>query len=157
MSNKKTTALYGFIILMGVLPLLILGYSSYQSRHFSCESEITIIRDDVSYDVIMHYTFDGRAGRYHSTGLMHENGKPMIQTNRSVDFNYTYINENMILVSLGNNKDPKDLNLLLPGLPDFYRYSGRGISLRVVRENASSYLFMHNNAPLFYCTRIERD
>lgn len=142
---------------MGVVPLLILVYLSYQSRHFSCEGEITLIRDDASYDVIMHYTFDGRKGSYHSVGLLQKNGMPITQTNRSIAFNYLYVNKDMLLVSGENNDIPNDVNLLLPLIPDFYRYSGRGISLKVVRENASSYLFMHNNAPLFYCTQTERD
>lgn len=131
------------------------AFVSYQKKHFSCESEVTLIQGEAVYDVIMDYAFNDGAGRFHSVGNLQADGKS-INISKTLSFTYVQENGNIIMTSEDNHVSDKSLDSQIPYIPDFFSYSGRGMSMKIIQQNQSGYLFIHNDAPLFYCTRTKR-
>lgn len=157
MKNKTHTFSWSLLIMLIIALLIFTFYLYYKNRHFSCESELNIIMGSSSYNVITHYTFAGGTGKYHSLGVLQENGKPVLTVNKAFDFKYSKQDGSLMLMSVDNSPEPELLDSLIPNLPDFFSFSGRGLSVRLLQVNKFSYLFFHNNEPLFYCTRTDRD
>lgn len=156
MKNKTHVFLWPFLTMLMTALLFCTCYLYYKNRHFSCESELNIIIGSSSYNVITHYTFSGGTGKYHSLGVLREKGKPVLTVNKAFDFKYSKQDDSLMLMSVDNSPEPELLDSLIPNLPDFFSFSGRGLSVRLLQVNKFSYLFFHNNEPLFYCTRTDR-
>lgn len=127
-------------------------FVSYQKKHFSCESEVTLIEGEAVYNVIMDYTFNDGAGSFHSVGHLQVEGKS-VNISKTLSFTYIQEDNNIVMTSEDNHVSAKTLGTQMPYIPDFFSYSGRGMSMKVIKENDAGYLFIHNNAPFFYCTR----
>ncbi|MFO6300239.1 hypothetical protein [Rahnella selenatireducens] len=155
MKNRYHTVLWAVISGLSILALS-LYYLYCKNNYFSCESELEIITHQGRYNVIMNYSFSRGLGRYHAIGVIQEKDKSELTVNKAFDFKYSRQGDSLVLMSVDNSPEPEQLDLLIPHLPDFFSYGGRGISVRLVKVNRFSYLFFHNNEPLFYCTRTDR-
>lgn len=140
------------IIILIFLSAGFWAFVSYQKKHFSCESEVTLIQGDAVYNVILDYAFYDGVGQFHSVGSLQADGKS-INISKTLSFTYVQENDNIIMTSDDNHVSAKSLDIQVPYIPDFFSYSGRGMSIQIIQENQSGYLFIHNDAPLFYCTR----
>jgi hypothetical protein len=140
-------------VLLVIALFVVRKYITWQNDHFSCESHLTIVDHASTYDVIMHFAFNGGEGKYESTGRYLQNGIPPVVMTNNFNFKYWRENGRVVMVSVDNNVSPKNINYFLPNLPDFFRFKDRGMSVRIVPENAMSYTFIYEDAPLFYCTR----
>ncbi|OAT28953.1 hypothetical protein M975_3600 [Buttiauxella brennerae ATCC 51605] len=151
MKTRKAAYCWVLIVLLIALPLSLSWYQSYQKDHFSCDATTNIVGENISYDMITHLTFDNGSGTYSSLGILKEKGKPEINTNNNFSFKYWHEDGKIIMISGEHSELEKVFSQYFPQTPDFFIYRERGISLKMIRENVSSYLFSYDNTPLFYC------
>ncbi|MBK5145676.1 hypothetical protein I2494_18540 [Budviciaceae bacterium BWR-B9] len=153
MNNKKAVIRIVLIFTLAFSPLFLAGYLSWKSNHFACESEITVISNKGSYDAIMLFTFNGGEGWYSSVGDLQEAGQPTKKTSHEMRFRYVLDNKDIVMISEQTDANPGRLDKLSYLVPDFFRIQGRGISIHLLHQNVSSYIFTQDNMPLFYCAQ----
>lgn len=151
MINRKNLLSYILITLFALSPLLWIGFSHYKTNHFSCQSKINLLHKEDRYSVIMTYHFAGGAGQIESRGEYFQAGKVLKKISRDMNFTYSRQGDNLVMVSSEKYDDSSIVNLLTPFTPDFFRYSERGLSMKLVQQNAGAYLFTLNETPIFYC------
>lgn len=153
MKMNKTALSWTLIALVIVTPLLSAWYIHYQRNHFSCESHLTIVDDNYLVDIIADYSFTGGEGLYEASGDYIQLGQPPIPISNKITFNYWRDADNLILVSSDTNERPKRSQPFRHTIPDFFQNRDRGLKMEIIPANASSYLFIYGNAPVFYCTK----
>ncbi|WMY73542.1 hypothetical protein RHD99_19135 [Buttiauxella selenatireducens] len=141
------------ITIISLLPLLFGEYIRYQRSHVSCDSELILnsAKGEV-VRVIMTYRFGSSEGSYNATGTYFHEGKT-IEINDDFLFNYYLKSDHLILISREDKSKPSELEEANSISPDFFNYSGRGIIMRLSKENSAGYLFSIDNTPIFYCKR----
>lgn len=144
------------IVLAIALPLIVTGYNHWQRNHFVCDTNIIIVDEDSVLDESATYTFTNGHGDYQSFGQYTQKDRPPVAVSNKVTFEYWHEEGRIIMVSNETNELPRREDPLLAQMPDFYHLRDRGISIELVRANASSAYFLYGQAPVFYCTRPER-
>ncbi|MDI3361335.1 hypothetical protein QQF21_09875 [Lelliottia sp. V89_10] len=153
MKMNKTALSWTLIALAIVTPLLYAWYIHYQRNHFSCESHLTIVDDNYILDVVADYSFSGGTGNYETSGDYIQLGQPPVPISNKIEFNYWREGDSVIMVSSDTNERPKRSQAFRHNIPDFFQVRDRGLKMEIIPANASSYLFIYGNAPVFYCTK----
>lgn len=142
---------YTLLAVAALSPLTYLGYTMYQQEHFSCQAEIVISKDNNNYATLMYYRFDGGTGTLVASGVFKRNGQEIAKISKELTFYYWKEGKSIIMVSANKFDDKESVALLNTLTPDFFLYSDRGMTIQLKRQNASSYLFIQSDTPLFSC------
>lgn len=153
MKRIKKALLVVLMSITACIPFLAGYYLKYRDTNYSCDSELYARNANEHYGLIMHYRFNNGFGNYHATGLTTLSDGTVIPMNRSLAFRYTFEGDVFNLVSQNNDDNPEDLNNPTTLVPDFFRFSGRGLTILSRRESNMGYLIILGNTPLFYCKR----
>ncbi|MFB0712924.1 hypothetical protein ACEU59_17380 [Buttiauxella noackiae] len=144
------------LLAAGVFLTTIFYWVKYQDDNFTCEGEINIIRDNVAFNALLHFKFNNGKGYFNSLGNLSKDGKVTERLSKALTFNYTNYHGYIIMLSGENKTSYTKENPLAHIVPDFFLYSERGFQIKMIRQNASSYLFLQEETPLFYCTRTNK-
>lgn len=155
MKNYKKIAGMVLIALLACIPLVMSIYAKTNNNNFSCDGEITIQNLDETYNVVMHYRFNNGIGNYIATGVIQNADNSTRPISKSFTFHYTQEGDNLTLLSNEDINSSVDTNTPDVLVPDFFRTSGRGLSIRLKRENLTGALIILGNTPVFYCKRSQ--
>jgi hypothetical protein len=156
MKSIKKALTVALITIAACAPFLTGYYLKVRQTNYSCDSEIYARNADEHYNLIMNYHFSNGSGNYHAIGLTTFNDGTIIPMDRNLTFRYTFVDDVLTLVSQNNDDNPEDLNNPTTLVPDFFRFSGRGLTIRSKRESNMGYLIILGNTPIFYCKRTAR-
>lgn len=131
-------------------------WKQYQKTHFMCEGEINISHDNITFNSLLHFKFNNGKGYFNSLGRLTRDGKVTEGLSKALTFDYTTYRGYIIMLSGENKTSYTKENPLAHIVPDFFLYSERGFQIKMIRQNASSYLFLQEETPLFYCTQTKK-
>lgn len=151
MINSKNVVWLTLLVVAAISPVTYIGYTMYQKNHFSCQAEVVISKNNTYYTTLMNYHFDGGTGTLEASGSFKRDGVEIDKINKKLSFNYWRKGDSIIMVSSNKYDDKESVALLNTFTPDFYLYSDRGLTIQLKRQNASSYLFVQSDTPLFSC------
>lgn len=155
MKNKNLMLLAAFGLFVALLPLLVLWYYDYQSDHFSCESETTFYKNGYTFSTILHFSFRNGTGTFDALGEYKAPGKPTQKVTQKLDFEYWKEGYHILLLSKENDRNQSNINSLSAIVPDFFLLRSRGLSLKFLAQNSTSYLVVEDDMPLLYCIRTD--
>lgn len=157
MKNYKLYLLVSFLSLIAILPFLGGYYLQHKNVNFACDGEM-VLHDNHAYThVFLHFRFDKNSGTYNVAGNSTLNNGQRITISQNSSFSYTTAKtstgSDLVLVSLEDIIYPGNLGHANAVIPDFFRFRGRGVSLRISRVNDAGYLFQRDATPVLYCKR----
>ncbi|TNV20482.1 hypothetical protein FH968_10795 [Buttiauxella sp. B2] len=153
MKNRKFILLGILVVVFSCLPLLWLEFQSWQNNHFSCEGDLTLITKDGVINAKLKFHFNNGDGEYYGVSKQIVANKPEQDVNRSVRFKYWLEKNEVLMVSEGTSDESELANSLTQNIPDFFRYKGRGLNLRLVTQGYAGFVIVEDDLPLFYCAR----
>lgn len=123
----------------------------YRTQHFSCQNEITVVRNEARLNLVSRFFFDGTKGHFNASGTLNfSDGAPQ-QVDQSVHFDFWLIKQKLIAVATDENFHSKNIESAPIVLPAFLLHSGNGIALEMIKINSAAYLINKNKMPYFYC------
>ncbi|MCU6669250.1 hypothetical protein M8013_10870 [Enterobacteriaceae bacterium H4N4] len=153
MKMNKLTARWMLTGIAIITPVLAAGYIHHQRDDFSCESRVTVVDKHDYVDVLVSFSFHDGKGLYQASGEDNKPNQPPVAVSNNVMFDYWREDGRMIMVSSETNELPKVTLPFRVNIPDFFRHRERGLRMQVVPANSSSYYFIYNNSPVFYCSK----
>lgn len=151
MKNPKKVISCTLLALLALSPLAYFGYIKYQDDHFTCQTEVKIIKKNSEYSAIVNFHFEEGNGTINTAGVFKEDGVEVARINKKLAFVYWNEGKSTIMVSSIEHADKDTVAQLNTLTPDFFLYSDRGMLLQLKRENASTYLFVQAGTPIFSC------
>lgn len=157
MKNYKFYLLVSFFSLIAILPFLGGYYLKYNNENFACDGEMILHDSHAHTHVFLHFRFYKNIGTYNVSGSSTFNNGQSITISQNSSFSYTTVatttGNDLVLVSLEDIIYPGNLGHANAVIPDFFRFRGRGVSLRISRVNDAGYLFQRDATPVLYCKR----
>lgn len=151
MKNTKKVISCTLLALLALSPLAYFGYIKYQDDHFSCQTEVNIIKKNSEYSAIMNFHFEAGNGTIDTAGVFKEDGVEVARINKKLAFVYWNEGGSTIMVSSIEHVDKDTVAQLNTLTPDFFLYGDRGVSFKLKRENASTYIFIQAGTPILSC------
>lgn len=153
MNNKHYLILLCLGGMIALVPFLVWLNERYNEGYFSCTSSVTLIRDDNTLNVDLHYSFSDGSGVVETSGAISSPDGSKVEIARKFNFSYERDGHDYIFISEKGYKKPLDTPLFNPVIPDFYLLSNRGLSVKIYKQKPGGYVFVTNNIPLFYCKK----
>lgn len=148
--NSKRLIRFLFAII-ALLPFFVGEYARYQRTHFSCDSELFIQSAEEKIHITMNFHFENGLGSYNATGTHVINGNVLKNIHKHFIFDYYRESDYLILISRGYDSNPVTTDSFDTFIPDFFRYSKRGISLKIGKGNSEGYIISMDKTPVLYC------
>ncbi|SUW64047.1 Uncharacterised protein [Buttiauxella agrestis] len=157
MKNYKLYLWMSFFSLIAILPFLGGYYLQHKNTNFACDGEMVLHDSHAHTHVFLHFRFYKNTGTYNVSGNSIFNNGQRIVISQNSSFSYTTVESStgsdLVLVSLEDIIYPGNLGHANAVIPDFFRFRGRGVSLRISRVNDTGYLFQRDATPVLYCKR----
>ncbi|GKX54683.1 hypothetical protein SOASR030_07950 [Leminorella grimontii] len=152
MNKKGVFALWGVAILMSIGAAGLTFMKTSSVSDFSCQGEVVVIpighKTKMASSIKFNFT-DGN-GRYDSNATVTQTGVPDQSFSNTIYFKYWREGDETVMLSDSNNALSETLKPLLD-IPDFFLYRDRGIALKILKINRNSFMFTHDDTPIFYC------
>lgn len=146
-------ALWGITILLGIITGWVAYREHHKQTHFTCQNEITAFNSRVKMTSDNGFTFDGSQGRYTATGSFSIDGQPSQKINNTFGFNYWLLDKKIIIMANEESQHPSSFEHIPLYLPDVVFHRDMAIVLNIIKINASAYLLLRNDVPIFYCKK----
>lgn len=143
-----------FFSVIAILPMICGEYAHYQRTHFSCDSEFFAQSSNEKIKIIVTYHFSNGTGNYNAMGHSVSTENVVTPINRHFPFNYYHENGRILFISSEDEDNPKGPGEADTFVPDFFRFSDRGINVRSIKENSTGYLISLGDTPMLYCKRL---
>lgn len=138
-------------LIAAIFCIASISITAWKQTHFTCESQLSIVDEYGSEDIIMHFRFLGKTGQLETRGkYITKKGKVTPTSNRG-DFTFWREGRSLIMVSNETNQLPKIYLPVLNNTPDFFTSRERGIRLQVIQKNPTGYVFLYEGTPALYC------
>lgn len=121
--------------------------------NFSCQGDAIFNEYGNKLTSSVKFSFIDGNGRYAANSIYTQSGFSEQTFSNTIYFNYWREGEEIIMISNNDNARSETLKPLAK-LPDFFLYRDRGIAVKILRPNHNSFIFIHEDTPIFYCNSI---
>lgn len=151
MKINVSRLLWAIALISMCLAGAILLIAHYQIRHFYCQSEVRVIKDDAIVDFLSSFSFNGGQGQYNTTAQFQPTGQSVREINQIVHFEFWFLNDELIALATDESEQSATFQDLSIYIPSFFLHRDTGIALQLRRMNNNAYLISKDLTPIFYC------
>ncbi|QFH71537.1 hypothetical protein [Atlantibacter subterraneus] len=153
MKINVSKALWGVAALLGAITGFLALEAHYQQTHFSCQNKITVFNQNGALVSDNAFEFEGQLGKYSATGKFSRRDRDEQTVNNTFGFYFWNVDKKLVIVANEESHHSPAYDRIPLFLPDVIFHRDMAIALTLIKINPEAYLFLRNDAPVFFCKK----